>query len=72
MLCVCAHNVLKLDVDAWKPPNYLFVCLSLAALENSENVIDGCGWVLIFLSIIFMVATLPISIWMCIKVSCCS
>lgn len=39
-----------------------------AALENSENVIDGCGWVLIFLSIIFMVATLPISIWMCIKI----
>ncbi|XP_075885982.1 stomatin [Nelusetta ayraudi] len=39
-----------------------------AALENTENVIDCCGWVLIFLSVIFMIATLPISIWMCIKI----
>lgn len=48
------------------------LCLPLTALENSDNVIDSCGWVLIILSIVFMIATLPISIWMCIKVGCCS
>ncbi|XP_056288518.1 erythrocyte band 7 integral membrane protein isoform X1 [Pseudoliparis swirei] len=38
------------------------------ALENSEYEIGFCGWVLISFSILLMLLTLPISIWMCIKI----
>lgn len=58
--------MLRRDVEATRN-----CFLSLAALENSDNVIDPCGMVLIILSILFMIVTLPISIWMCIKVSFC-
>uniref|UniRef100_A0A3Q3WKC2 Band 7 domain-containing protein n=1 Tax=Mola mola TaxID=94237 RepID=A0A3Q3WKC2_MOLML len=47
----------------------LFLCLSsLLALENQESDIGFCGCALVLLSIILMVMTLPISIWMCIKI----
>ncbi|XP_034048813.1 erythrocyte band 7 integral membrane protein isoform X1 [Thalassophryne amazonica] len=37
-------------------------------LENPENGIGFCGWVLVLISMVFMLATLPLSIWMCIKI----
>lgn len=52
----------------------LCACLSPfypSALENEDTDIGLCGWVLVAFSLIFMVATLPLSIWMCIKVSHC-
>ncbi|TNN48712.1 Erythrocyte band 7 integral membrane protein [Liparis tanakae] len=36
-------------------------------LENSEYSIGLCGWVLVAFSILLMLLTLPISVWMCIK-----
>lgn len=42
------------------------------ALENADSDIGLCGWLLVGLSILLMLVTLPISIWMCIKVSCWS
>ncbi|XP_068430915.1 stomatin isoform X1 [Clinocottus analis] len=38
------------------------------ALENSDSDIGLCGWVLVAFSILLMLLTLPISIWMCIKI----
>ncbi|XP_068585919.1 stomatin isoform X1 [Cebidichthys violaceus] len=38
------------------------------ALENSDSDIGLCGWLLVSLSILLMLVTLPISIWMCIKI----
>uniref|UniRef100_A0A3Q4BAK7 Band 7 domain-containing protein n=1 Tax=Mola mola TaxID=94237 RepID=A0A3Q4BAK7_MOLML len=38
------------------------------SLENQESDIGFCGCALVLLSIILMVMTLPISIWMCIKI----
>ncbi|GLD66273.1 erythrocyte band 7 integral membrane protein [Lates japonicus] len=38
------------------------------ALENPETDIGLCGWLLVLLSILLMLVTLPISIWMCIKI----
>uniref|UniRef100_A0A8C9YY50 Stomatin n=1 Tax=Sander lucioperca TaxID=283035 RepID=A0A8C9YY50_SANLU len=46
-------------------------CLSFfspPALENSDSDIGLCGWLLVALSILLMLVTLPISIWMCIKI----
>lgn len=39
------------------------------ALENSDSDIGLCGWLLVSLSILLMLVTLPVSVWMCIKVS---
>ncbi|XP_051268703.1 erythrocyte band 7 integral membrane protein isoform X3 [Dicentrarchus labrax] len=39
-----------------------------AALENPDTDIGLCGWLLVAFSILLMLATLPISIWMCIKI----
>lgn len=39
------------------------------ALENADSDIGLCGWMLVILSVLLMLVTLPISIWMCIKVS---
>ncbi|XP_074547157.1 stomatin isoform X1 [Halichoeres trimaculatus] len=38
------------------------------ALEASDAEIGACGWLLIGLSLLFVLVTLPISIWMCIKI----
>ncbi|PWA26957.1 hypothetical protein CCH79_00000680, partial [Gambusia affinis] len=38
------------------------------ALENSDSGIGLCGWLLVGLSLMLMLVTLPISIWMCIKI----
>ncbi|XP_010772021.1 erythrocyte band 7 integral membrane protein-like [Notothenia coriiceps] len=38
------------------------------ALEDSDNDIGLCGWLLVALSILLMLLTLPISVWMCIKI----
>ncbi|MEQ2178457.1 hypothetical protein GOODEAATRI_014133 [Goodea atripinnis] len=38
------------------------------ALENPDSDIGLCGWLLVGLSVMLMLVTLPISIWMCIKV----
>uniref|UniRef100_A0A7N6A3V7 Band 7 domain-containing protein n=1 Tax=Anabas testudineus TaxID=64144 RepID=A0A7N6A3V7_ANATE len=37
------------------------------ALENADSDIGLCGWMLVILSVLLMLVTLPISIWMCIK-----
>jgi len=55
----CVHRGIPTDVFVFFP----------SALENSEYEIGFCGWVLISFSILLMLLTLPISIWMCIKVS---
>ncbi|KAF3848826.1 hypothetical protein F7725_015323 [Dissostichus mawsoni] len=39
-----------------------------SALEDSDNDIGLCGWLLVALSILLMLLTLPISVWMCIKI----
>ncbi|XP_035523880.1 erythrocyte band 7 integral membrane protein isoform X2 [Morone saxatilis] len=39
-----------------------------AALENPDTDIGLCGWLLVAFSILLMLATLPVSIWMCIKI----
>uniref|UniRef100_A0A8C3A569 Stomatin n=1 Tax=Cyclopterus lumpus TaxID=8103 RepID=A0A8C3A569_CYCLU len=39
-----------------------------SALENSDSDIGLCGWVLVAFSILLMLLTLPISVWMCIKI----
>uniref|UniRef100_A0AAQ5YT59 Band 7 domain-containing protein n=1 Tax=Amphiprion ocellaris TaxID=80972 RepID=A0AAQ5YT59_AMPOC len=38
-----------------------------SALENPETDIGLCGWVLVGASLLLMLLTLPLSIWMCIK-----
>ncbi|XP_033952353.1 stomatin isoform X1 [Pseudochaenichthys georgianus] len=38
------------------------------ALEDSDKDIGLCGWLLVALSILLMLLTLPISVWMCIKI----
>lgn len=40
----------------------------LSALESPDIGVGLCGWIIVGLSILLMLATLPISIWMCIKV----
>ncbi|KAM7369272.1 hypothetical protein PAMP_013553 [Pampus punctatissimus] len=37
-------------------------------LETADSGIGLCGWLLVALSILLMLVTLPISIWMCIKI----
>ncbi|KAI3362026.1 hypothetical protein L3Q82_012367 [Scortum barcoo] len=44
------------------------VCKISAAFETPDTDIGTCGWVLVIVSVIFMLVTLPISIWMCIKI----
>ncbi|XP_066501941.1 erythrocyte band 7 integral membrane protein isoform X2 [Hoplias malabaricus] len=39
-----------------------------AALESSDSDIGLCGWLLVLFSILLTLFTLPISIWMCIKI----
>ncbi|KAM9517361.1 stomatin-like [Salvelinus alpinus] len=39
-----------------------------AALESPDIGIGLCGWIIVGLSILLMLATLPLSIWMCIKI----
>ncbi|XP_034564772.1 erythrocyte band 7 integral membrane protein [Notolabrus celidotus] len=39
-----------------------------AALEDTDADIGFCGWLLIILSGLLILVTLPISIWMCIKI----
>ncbi|TRY60449.1 hypothetical protein DNTS_028894 [Danionella cerebrum] len=49
--------------------DYLYSYLSFVlALENSDNDIGLCGWILVVFSIILTLVTLPLSIWMCIKI----
>ncbi|XP_041706911.1 stomatin-like isoform X1 [Coregonus clupeaformis] len=38
------------------------------ALESSDTDNGLCGWIIVGLSILLMLATLPLSIWMCIKI----
>lgn len=45
-------------------------CVFLSpALQNVDYNLGICGWLLVLLSLILTVITLPISIWMCTKVS---
>ncbi|XP_013984095.1 stomatin [Salmo salar] len=39
-----------------------------AALESSDTDNGLCGWIIVILSILLMLATLPLSIWTCIKI----
>ncbi|XP_034997520.1 stomatin isoform X2 [Hippoglossus stenolepis] len=39
-----------------------------AAWENPDGDIGVCGWLLVGFSFLLMLVTLPISIWMCIKI----
>lgn len=45
------------------------ICVCFPALETADSDNGLCGWLLVGLSILLMLVTLPISIWMCIKVS---
>lgn len=48
---------------------YAWACLfCLSALENTDSDIGLCGWILVLFSILLTLLTLPLSIWMCIKV----
>ncbi|XP_056302322.1 erythrocyte band 7 integral membrane protein isoform X3 [Danio aesculapii] len=38
------------------------------ALEDTDSDIGLCGWVLVIFSILLTLLTLPLSIWMCIKI----
>nr|XP_061800490.1 stomatin-like [Nerophis lumbriciformis] len=38
------------------------------ALESGDSDIGFCGWLLVGMSLLLMVVTLPLSIWMCIKI----
>nr|AAH91908.1 Stom protein [Danio rerio]AAI65270.1 Stom protein [Danio rerio] len=38
------------------------------ALENTDSDIGLCGWILVIFSILLTLLTLPLSIWMCIKI----
>ncbi|XP_012685611.1 erythrocyte band 7 integral membrane protein [Clupea harengus] len=38
------------------------------ALEEADGDIGLCGWFLVFVSLLLTLATLPVSIWMCIKI----
>ncbi|KAE8284858.1 Erythrocyte band 7 integral membrane protein 7.2b Stomatin [Larimichthys crocea] len=40
----------------------------MEVLESEDSGIGLCGWLLVAFSILLMLATLPISIWMCIKI----
>lgn len=42
---------------------------SFPALQNVDYNLGICGWLLVFLSLVLTVITLPVSIWMCTKVS---
>lgn len=42
---------------------------SIPALQNVDYSLGICGWLLVLLSLILTVITLPVSIWMCTKVS---
>uniref|UniRef100_A0A8C7DGV9 Stomatin n=1 Tax=Oncorhynchus kisutch TaxID=8019 RepID=A0A8C7DGV9_ONCKI len=42
--------------------------LSVSSLESPDIGIGLCGWIIVGLSILLMLATLPLSIWMCIKI----
>ncbi|XP_028317984.1 stomatin isoform X2 [Gouania willdenowi] len=37
-------------------------------IENADADIGVCGWLLVIFSLLLMLVTLPISIWMCIKI----
>uniref|UniRef100_A0A3B3Z5D8 Band 7 domain-containing protein n=1 Tax=Poecilia mexicana TaxID=48701 RepID=A0A3B3Z5D8_9TELE len=39
-----------------------------SALEDADSGIGLCGWLLVGFSLLLMLVTLPISIWMCIKI----
>ncbi|KAG7480432.1 hypothetical protein MATL_G00056050 [Megalops atlanticus] len=41
---------------------------AVADLETGDNDIGLCGWMLVLFSILLTLVTLPISIWMCIKI----
>lgn len=41
----------------------------LIDLESADSDIGLCGWLLVLFSILLTIMTLPISIWMCIKVT---
>lgn len=47
--------------------NFLFFIP--VVLESPDSDIGFCGWCLVLFSIILTILTLPVSIWMCIKVS---
>uniref|UniRef100_A0A672NG74 Stomatin n=1 Tax=Sinocyclocheilus grahami TaxID=75366 RepID=A0A672NG74_SINGR len=42
--------------------------LCFTALENADSDIGLCGWILVLFSILLTLLTLPLSIWMCIKI----
>lgn len=42
--------------------------VSLSLSDDSTRSLGVCGWIFIFISIIFTVALCPVTIFMCIKV----
>ncbi|KTG46888.1 hypothetical protein cypCar_00004109 [Cyprinus carpio] len=44
------------------------ISLEETALENTDSDIGLCGWILVLFSILLTLLTLPLSIWMCIKI----
>ncbi|KAJ3606003.1 hypothetical protein NHX12_028046 [Muraenolepis orangiensis] len=39
-----------------------------SALDSNDDGVGFCGWILVAFSMLLMLATLPLSIWMCIKI----
>uniref|UniRef100_A0A1A8H4L2 Stomatin n=1 Tax=Nothobranchius korthausae TaxID=1143690 RepID=A0A1A8H4L2_9TELE len=46
----------------------MYSCRDIEALESANSDIGLCGWMLVILSVMLMILTLPLSIWMCIKI----
>ncbi|KAL4623309.1 erythrocyte band 7 integral membrane protein [Arapaima gigas] len=40
----------------------------LTALENPDSDVGFCGWILVMFSILLVLVTFPVSVWMCIKI----
>lgn len=43
-------------------------CMVLFSTENSKAELGPCGWILVAFSLLLVVITFPLSIWICIKV----
>lgn len=73
-LFVNVYGIFRLTLMIWSENMYCSRCIYLSssppsALDNDDADIGVCGYLLVIFSILLMLVTLPISIWMCIKVS---
>lgn len=78
---ICIYNHIAFRTESCRAsidtplhiPCFFFLFLHLyfpfTALQYADFNIGICGWLLVLLSLILTVITLPLSIWICIKVS---